>query len=208
MPMETVAARGGDDRATIVVACATHRDCRELPRVAPQHDYVWHEYACDALEDIVASRPRGRIVPADPDAEIERLIDRARAAGATAIISTDDYTYAIALDLALGRSPRVTPSGRHRHAVSSVLRTFDDAFVEHVPSASEVAVWEAADPDVRIEVLAEPNLRLSEEMQDGSSYRYGIVSTGGASRADAIARAARIERTLRFKFAASAASTG
>ena len=423
-----------DDPATIIVACATHRDRRELPRLARQHRFVWHDYASDALEDIVASRPRGRIIPADPEAEIERLIGRARATNATAIISTDDYpgstlaaavaarldwpgtlphvnllcqhkyharlaqrriapaavprfelvadvnalrtpcfvkpvksffsvgavsvpheralhraaaaflpaafhdpfnrllralssleptperaiaegvlrgvqvtvegfawrggihilgivdsimfpgtiafrrfelpsslpedvqrrmtrlvrrlmrglgyshgsfnvelmydaeadtihiievnprlssqfadlfekirgvnAYAIALDLALGRQPRIPRRGRYRCAVSSVLRTFDDAYVERVPSVAEVARLEESDPDIRVEVLADAGRLLSEQMQDSCSYRYGIVNAGGASREAAIARAGRIERELRFTLAAGAASTG
>ena len=67
-----------DGPATVIVACATHRDRRELPRLAPQHRFVWHDYASDALEDIVASRPRGRIVPADPEAERDRAAGPSR----------------------------------------------------------------------------------------------------------------------------------
>ena len=185
-----------DGPATVIVACATHRDRRELPRLASQHRFVWHEYASDALEDIVASRPRGRTIPADPEAEIERLIGRARVTNATAIISTDDdpgSTLAAAVAARLGwpgTRPHVNLLCQHKyHARLAQRRIAPDA----VP---------------RFEVVADVNRLLSEQMPDGCSYRYGIVNVGGASREAAIARTSRIERQLRFTLGAGAASTG
>ena len=172
-----------DGPATVIVACATHRHRRELPRLAPQHRFFWHDHASDALEDIVASR-RGRIIPADPEAEIERLIGRARVTNATAIISTDDYpgsTLAAAVAERLGwpgTAPHVNLLCQHKyHARLAQRRIAPDA----VP---------------RFEVVADVNRLLSEQMPDGCSYRYGIVNVGGASREAAIARTSRIERQL------------
>jgi biotin carboxylase len=83
------------------------------------------------------------------------------------------------VDLALGRRPRpLRRAGRHGVAVSHVLRRFDDAFVEAVADAREIREIERRHPDVRVEILCTPGMRLSQEMQDGASYRYGIVNVG------------------------------
>ena len=53
-------------------------------------------------------------------------------------------------------------------------------------------------PDVRIEVYATPGRRLSDQLQDGSSFRYGIVNLGGASREDLLERFERCHAKLGF----------
>lgn len=50
------------------------------------------------------------------------------------------------------------------------------------------------------EQLATPGLRVSEQMPDSCSYRYGIVSVGGQSRSEALARAGACRRDLHFQF--------
>lgn len=96
-------------------------------------------------------------------------------------------TYDVLLDLALGKKPVYRRTlGRHRFAASCVLRTFENAFVNRLPSAAEIAAVRARYSDIRVEVLATQGRRLSQEMQDGQSYRYGIVSIGGGDRADVL----------------------
>lgn len=110
-------------------------------------------------------------------------------------------TYALLLDIALGRPIRApSDTGRHAFAASCVLRRFADACVETVPTPEDVARIGAVDPDARIEVLVTPGKRLSEELQDGESYRYGIVDLGGADRDDLLARLRRVENALPFTF--------
>ena len=41
-------------------------------------------------------------------------------------------------------------------------------------------------PAARIEVLATPGLRLSEQLQDGRSLRYAIVNIGGRNCGDVL----------------------
>jgi hypothetical protein len=53
-------------------------------------------------------------------------------------------------------------------------------------------------PDVRIEVHATAGRRLSDELQDGSSFRYGIVNLGGASRDDLLERFEHCRAKLGF----------
>jgi hypothetical protein len=59
----------------------------------------------------------------------------------------------------------------------------------------------AAYPDVRIEILATPGRRLSQELQDGTSFRYGIVTLGGSGRRDILAKLQEIKACLTFEFA-------
>ena len=43
-------------------------------------------------------------------------------------------------------------------------------------------------PDVRVELHADGGTKLSDELQDGQSYRYGIVNLGGRDRAQVLER--------------------
>lgn len=109
-------------------------------------------------------------------------------------------SYETLLALALGRAPRARRGrGRHRFAASCVLRRFRDRLVRRVPRQHELDAL-VGQGDIRIEVLAEPGKRLSEQMQDECSFRYGVINLGGASRADVLARQARIARRLGFAF--------
>lgn len=110
-------------------------------------------------------------------------------------------TYEVLLDLALGKEPVYTRGrGRHRFAASCVLRTFENAFVAALPSSEQLERICRQYPDVRVEVLATQGRRLSQEMQDGQSYRYGIVSIGGRDRADVFAVLDSCRSQLTFTF--------
>jgi hypothetical protein len=47
-----------------------------------------------------------------------------------------------------------------------------------------------------VEVHATPGRKLSDELQDGQSYRYGIVSLGGSDLADVLQRFAVCKHEL------------
>ncbi len=98
-------------------------------------------------------------------------------------------SYEILLDLARGRKP-VTRwrQGKHAFAASCVLRTLRDMHVVSLPADSELAFVAELDPDIRVEILASAGRRLSDEMQDGHSYRYGIINLGGTDRGDVLER--------------------
>jgi hypothetical protein len=103
-------------------------------------------------------------------------------------------SYEILLDLGSGVAP--TPKrrqGRYPFAASCVLRTFEDRFVAGLPSEAELALL---DPDVRVEFHATVGRKLSDELQDGASYRYGILNLGGRDRADVLARFASCRERL------------
>lgn len=106
-------------------------------------------------------------------------------------------TYEVLLDLGAGVAP--TPKrrqGRYGFAASCVLRTFEDHFVAGLPSEAELGRLALLDPDVRVELHATVGRKLSDELQDGASYRYGIVDLGGRDRAEVLARFASCREKL------------
>ena len=110
-------------------------------------------------------------------------------------------SYAVLLDIAQGRAPRVTRrQGRYRFAASIVLRSFDDYVVAALPSEADLERLERSYSDIRIEILAKVGRALSSEMQDGTSYRYGIVSLGGKDRDDVLAQFAACRDRLGIVF--------
>ncbi|HSA66363.1 MAG TPA: hypothetical protein VLE24_01725, partial [Methyloceanibacter sp.] len=71
-------------------------------------------------------------------------------------------------------------------AASLVLRTFEDYLVAALPSESQLAALDQLYPDIRVEIHATAGRKLSDELQDGTSFRYGIVSLGGRAREDVL----------------------
>jgi biotin carboxylase len=97
--------------------------------------------------------------------------------------------YEVLLDLGTGIRP--TPKrrqGKYRFAASCVLRTFEDCVVAVLPFQEKLAQIEQAYPDIRVEIHATAGRRLSDELQDGTSFRYGIVCLGGRDRAEVLRR--------------------
>ena len=110
-------------------------------------------------------------------------------------------SYAVLLDIAQRRAPRVMRrQGRYRFAASIVLRSFEDYVVAALPSEADLERLERSYPDIRIEILARVGRVLSSEMQDGTSYRYGIVSLGGKDRDDVLAQFAACRDGLGIVF--------
>jgi biotin carboxylase len=93
--------------------------------------------------------------------------------------------YEVMVDLARGIRPRRAKSaGPHTRAASCVLRTFRNQRVLQLPTADELEKVNRDHPDVRIEILAEAGMMLSQQLQDGRSYRYGLLNIGGRDRED------------------------
>jgi biotin carboxylase len=96
-------------------------------------------------------------------------------------------SYSVLLDLALGQSPSITHcKGRHAAAASCVLRTFQNQRVRKLPGPDEIGEVQASYPDARIEILATEGRKLSEQMQDSCSFRYGLVNVGGRDREEVL----------------------
>ena len=96
-------------------------------------------------------------------------------------------SFSVLLDIAQGRTPRFTRrQGRYGFAASCVLRSFADHVVAAVPSAADLERLEHLYPDIRVELHATVGRKLSDEFQDGKSYRYGVVNLGGRDLADVL----------------------
>lgn len=96
-------------------------------------------------------------------------------------------SYMVLLDVAQGRAPRFVPrQGRYGFAASFVLRSFEDHIVATLPKEADLDRLACLYPDIRVELHATLGRKLSDELQDGISYRYGIVSLGGRDRADVL----------------------
>jgi biotin carboxylase len=110
-------------------------------------------------------------------------------------------SYNVMLDLALGRQPQVqSRKGRYAAAASCVLRTFQNQKVLRVPTQEIIDKVIELYPDARIEVLARAGKKLSQQMQDGCSFRYGIVNLGGADQREIAEHFDRCAQALRFEF--------
>ncbi|HEX2447253.1 MAG TPA: ATP-grasp domain-containing protein [Methyloceanibacter sp.] len=96
-------------------------------------------------------------------------------------------SFSVLLDIAQGVRPRfVRRQGRYGFAASCVLRSFEDHMVAAVPSESDIERLGQIYSDVRVELHATPGRKLSDEFQDGKSYRYGVVNLGGSDLADVL----------------------
>jgi biotin carboxylase len=112
-------------------------------------------------------------------------------------------TYEVALSIAAGIRPTLRRKTRiYPAATSFVLRLFEDQVVTRVPNEEELAAFAVRFPDARLKVLCREGHRLSEELQDGKSYRYAILNMGGQRRAAALARFEEALQHLPFGFEA------
>ena len=105
--------------------------------------------------------------------------------------------YEVLLDIGTGVAP--TPKrrqGPHHFAASFVLRTFQDCLVAALPSDEQVARLERLYPDTTVELHATAGRKLSDELQDGTSFRYGVVNLGGRDREDVLQRFSKCRKRL------------
>ncbi len=91
-------------------------------------------------------------------------------------------TYELMLQLVIGKEITVQrKKGKYAYAASCVLRFFENKRVVAVPSPADLQAIEARFADVRYHLYARPGKFLSDERQDGKSFRYGIITFGGKS---------------------------
>ena len=96
-------------------------------------------------------------------------------------------SFAVLLDIAQGKTPRFTRrQGQYGFAASCVLRSFEDYLVAALPSDADLERLARLYPDIRVELHATVGRKLSDEFQDGKSYRYGVVNLGGRDLADVL----------------------
>ena len=69
-----------------------------------------------------------------------------------------------------------------------------------VPTREEVAAVALCHPDARIEILVTSGRQLSHELQDGKSFRYGLINVGARDCREAMDVVADCTRRLPFTF--------
>ena len=57
-----------------------------------------------------------------------------------------------------------------------------------LPSEDQLSALEYLYPDITVEIHATAGRKLSDELQDGTSFRYGIITLGGRDLADVLQR--------------------
>ena len=137
----------------------------------------------------------------DPETEAIRIIEinpRMASQFADLYEKVDGTSsYEILLDLASGVEPRWSRGrGSYSVAASCVLRTFEDMVVRSLPREEAIRKVEALFPGCRIDIHGHEGRALSEEMQDGHSYRYACINLGGSTRADVLAKLEKCKRSL------------
>jgi len=78
-----------------------------------------------------------------------------------------------------------------------VLRTFQNQKVLDLPSTEEIQALQSEFPDMRIEILATAGQKLSQQMQDTCSYRYGLLNIGGRDKQEILEKFAYCQSDLR-----------
>lgn len=112
-------------------------------------------------------------------------------------------SYLPLLQIALGEKPTFRRGqGAFKLAASCVLRDFTDRRVVRVPTAEQIASLTRKFPDARVEISVSTGQLLSDIMQDGKSFRYGLINIGANSEAELDAKFEYCKNSLPFEFAA------
>jgi biotin carboxylase len=91
-------------------------------------------------------------------------------------------SYEALVSIAVGKKPVLKKKeGEFKVAASFVLREFENKWVEKVPDAQQIKKAHEQFPELRVEIFAEEGKPLSSTLQDGKSYRYGLIHLGADS---------------------------
>jgi len=109
------------------------------------------------------------------------------------------HSYQLLLDLICGKKPLYEKKqGQYKYAASCVLRIFQDQFVVKVPTQQNITTLYEQFPESRFELCCQENKKLSDVLQDGHSYRYGLVHLGGNSQEDILEKFKESQKILNF----------
>lgn len=111
------------------------------------------------------------------------------------------YHHQIMIDLALGEQPHFPQhQGEYACAAKFMLRHYQDALVERVPTPEEICQLEAANPFATIEIEVPVGVRLSTlKNQDSYSYEVAVIFIGGGNSEDLENKYQRILEQLPLK---------
>lgn len=110
-------------------------------------------------------------------------------------------SYRPLLEIALNEEPQFPKrQGAFKVAASCVMRTFENKRVLSAPTQSEIHALLKRFPDARVEISAARGKLLSDVMQDGKSFRYGLINIGADSHEELDAKYEFCESMLDFQF--------
>ncbi len=112
-------------------------------------------------------------------------------------------TYEIQLLLSLGINPGhlfKNKNRKNKYASSFVLRKFRDKKIRSLPSKKQVDTLKELFPGIRVEIYGKEGQMLSDELNDMSSYRYGIINLGADSKKELQLKYKRCMDILDFQF--------
>lgn len=96
-------------------------------------------------------------------------------------------SYEVMMRIALGLEPCFTRGrGKYKIAASCVLRTFEDKLVTEIPDQENIDAVEKQFPDSIVQVIATKGEKLSEQLQDSHSFRYGLINMGADSQEELV----------------------
>ncbi|MEX0671867.1 MAG: ATP-grasp domain-containing protein [Candidatus Babeliales bacterium] len=108
-------------------------------------------------------------------------------------------SYELLIELVTGQQPVILLlQGSYRVAASFVLRVFADHRVEKIPTSDQIALFHRLFPAARFEVCCSEGEKLSSCMQDGKSYRYGLMHLGAQSWQELYTSFEEAKKILKF----------
>ncbi len=113
------------------------------------------------------------------------------------------YHHQVMIDLGLGSKPAMpSREGPYGCAAKFMMRHYEDATVQRVPTAQEIQTIEADMPGVIIELGVDQGIQLSS-LRDQDSYTYEVATVfiGARDNAELEARYAQVLRSLPLEFA-------
>lgn len=109
--------------------------------------------------------------------------------------------YQILIDISLGLQPGVKKKqGKYPVASSCVLRSFKNQLMIKTPSKEEILHLSQIIPDTYINIDVNAGQTLSSIIQDGKSFRYGIINIGAHSKEELLKKYSECKNNLTFEF--------
>jgi len=112
-------------------------------------------------------------------------------------------SFELLLELATGGNPRVPePQGGLGVAASVPLRVYEPVAVTHAPTPDEIRAVETANPGTLVWNECKTGQILSdfESLEDGKSFRYGVVNLGARDRSVLPEIVEKVTRDLGYRF--------
>ncbi len=81
-----------------------------------------------------------------------------------------------------------------------MLRTFENKTATRTPTTAEINVATQKYPEMRTEIYIQPGKKLQDILQDGKSYRYGLIHLGGRDKNELYRKYEDCKRLLQFEF--------